>query len=456
MVWRYFRDPTAFFSQCRLDHGDTFTMRYPGNPPLVVYTHPAAVKEIFTADPDDLRAGEANVILRNVVGDCSLFVLDGERHDQRRRRMTPLFHGERLRSHGALMTKAAARAVRALPRGVPFRAYPHMQAVALEIILDVLFGTGPESLLVALRSAVRRFTGLATGGLGTLAAMLLPPGSARKIARLAGEPIELGSRRIDLSLFVPGNGIVRAQRALSLLVHAELARRRRMSGEGSDDILSLLMAARDDRGHLLSDEELHDQTITLLLAGHETSATTLAWAVHHLAEQPEIQSELRAEVFSSHGNLDDWVLLDAVLKETLRKTPVVSVIPRRLARTMQIGGYTLPQGTVVAVSPYLTQHREDLWERPWRFDPTRFVGKRVDPYHFFPFGGGARRCLGMGFSLYEMKAVLAEMVRCLAWTSGETGPTAHERRGILVAPSGGVPIIAHDVTGHPRGHVLRG
>jgi cytochrome P450 len=416
---------------------------------MVVFAHPSAVKEIFTADPGDLRAGEANLILRNVIGDRSLFVLDGDRHDRHRRAMTPPFQGECLRSHGAVMAKAAARAVRKFPREASFLAYPYMQSVTLEIILDVLLGASPESFRQALYSAVHRFTDLATRRLGTLAAMLLPPGLARTIARLAGASVQIGRRQIGLSAIVPGNRVVRAQRDLGLLLHAELARRRGLSENDGDDVLSSLMAAHYERRSDLSDEDLHDEVITLVLAGHETSAGTLAWAVQHLAEQPGLQSELRAEALSSHGNLEDCVLLDAVVKEALRKTPVVPVIPRRLGRPMRIGGYTLPRGTVVAVSPYLTQHRGDLWERPWRFDPTRFIGKRIDPYQFFPFGGGARRCPGMAFALGEIKAVLGEMVRCLAWNSAQAGPVTHERRGILVAPSGGVPIVARDVVPGP-------
>ncbi len=444
-VWRYFRDPNAFFAQCQRDYGDAFTMRYPGNPALVVFSHPTAVKEILTSDPDDLRAGEANVILRNVVGDDSLFVLDGARHDHHRRAMTPLFHGDRLRAHAAPMTKAAAQAVHALPRNVPFRAQPWLESTTLDMIVGALFADSPKRVLEQLRHAILKFTQLATSPMGTLAAMLVPVEAVRQMTRLIRTRIQLGGRTMTPFALLPGGRLVRAQRAQRQLVLDELARRRRAATPANGDIVSLLMAAPDDRGQLPSDEQLHDHILTLILAGNETSATTLAWAVHHLSEYADLQSELRAELASSRGDLNACARLDAVLKETLRLTPVVPIIPRRLARSRSIGGYSLPAGTVVAVAPFLTQHRDDIWTNPRRFDPTRFIDTRIDSYHFFPFGGGARRCLGMTFSLYQMKTVLAEMVRCTCWRKANSDSGGEKRRGVLVSPSRGVPIIAVDV-----------
>jgi Cytochrome P450 len=200
-VWRYFRDPNAFFAQCQRDYGDAFTMRYPGNPPLVLFSHPTAVKEILTADPNDLRAGEANVILRNVVGDDSLFVLDGPRHDHHRRAMMPLFHGERLRAHAAPMTKAAALAVRALPRKVHFRAQPWLESMTLDMILGALFADSPKHVLEQLRYAILKFTQLATSELGTLAAMLIPVEAARQMTRSSARPFSSAAERLRRSLF---------------------------------------------------------------------------------------------------------------------------------------------------------------------------------------------------------------------------------------------------------------
>src|SRR5213592_1154157 len=219
------------------------------------------------------------------------------------------------------------------------------------------------------------------------------------------------------------------------------------AGEG-DDVLSMLVAARDDDGQAMSDEELRDQMVTLLLAGHETTATALAWAVHHIIENPDVLASIRTELDRElgdgplhPGHVMRLEYLDAVVKETLRLRPVIGEVGRVLKRPMRIGGWDLPAGVEASPSIYLVHRRPDVWPDPERFDPQRFVGSRPSPYEFLPFGGGTRRCLGMAFALYEMKVVLAEVLRRVDLVRAPGYRMRMVRRAITFAPSEGMPVV---------------
>src|SRR5207247_2108273 len=227
----------------------------------------------------------------------------------------------------------------------------------------------------------------------------------------------------DLGPFTPGGRFVHLAREIDDLLFAEIARRRTEGVAGRDDILSMLIAARDEDGRPMSDQELRDEMVTLLLAGHETTATSLAWAFHRLLGRPDVPGKLRAELRPAvdGGCIEpDHVArleyLDAVVKETARLSPVISQVSRRLQAPMRIGGCDLPAGVVASPCIYLTHRRPDLWPNPARFDPERFIGARPNPYAFFPFGGGVRRCIGAAFATYEMKGVLARAVRARWFT----------------------------------------
>jgi cytochrome P450 len=307
-----------------------------------------------------------------------------------------------------------------------------MQAITLDVIMRTIFGvsSGPE--LEALRDALVRWTTLATSRLGTTILLLTPPDYHPVIQSLASR---------GLGRLLPWAPIVRAQRDTDRIVRELIAKRRRDGTAGREDVLSMLLEARDEHGQPMTDDELRDEMLTLLLAGHETTATTLAWAIHHLLANPTWLARVRAEVDEVGDELDKLVLVDAAIKETLRLTPIIPMVARKLARPATIGGYALPAGAIACASIYLVHHRPDLWPDPKRFDPARFAGKKVDPTHFFPFGGGTRRCLGMAFASYEMRVVLSTI---LART--ELRPAATHvrvvRRGITLAPSEGMPVIA--------------
>ena len=237
---------------------------------------------------------------------------------------------------------------------------------------------------------------------------------------------------------------MRLRQSIDDILFAEIAARRATGSADRGDVLSLLLAARDEAGGALDDAEVRDQMLTLFLAGHETTATALAWAVHHLVAHPLVLERLRAELAA--GPLDtrrlaDLAYLGAVVNETLRLTPVLDGVGRLLARPVRVAGWLLPAGAAVAASIYLTHRRPDVWAEPARFDPERFVGLRPSPYAFLPFGGGTRRCVGMAFALYEMKLVLAEIVTRVDLQHAPGHRTGVVRRAITLAPSAGMRVV---------------
>jgi cytochrome P450 family 110 len=314
-----------------------------------------------------------------------------------------------------------------------------MQAITLDVIMRTIFGVGDEGRLEPLRDALIRWTTLGTSGIATVLLLLTPPQHAPRVQRLASR---------GLGRLLPWAGFVRAQEDVDRLVRELIRARRRAGTAGKTDVLSMLIEARDEAGQPMTDDELRDEMLTLLIAGHETTATTLAWTLHHLLAHPDWLARVRAEVDDVIGrgpvqpeHIEKLVLVDAAIKEALRLTPIVPVVARRLVRETAIGDYTLPAGAVAAASIYLVHRRSDLWPDPARYDPSRFVGKKIDATHYFPFGGGTRRCLGMAFAAYEMKIVLATILSRVELAAAPGKRVRLERRGITLAPSGGMPVV---------------
>ena len=406
-----------FFETCRRRYGDCFTVKMPFGPPYVLFTTPAAVREIFTGDDDELRAGEANVVLRPLLGANSLLFLDGDRHARERRLMLPPFHGERMLAYADTMRAITDDVLDGWPVGRPFPIHPEMQAITLEIILRTVFGLEAGTLAL-LRDLLRRWIASA------LNPLLLWP-----------------LLQVDFGRMSPWGRLLRLKREIDALLLAEIARRREAGAGERADVLSLLLAARDEDGRPMRDEELLDEMITLLVAGHETTATALAWTFHHLLANPDVLEACRAEARGSSGGFAQLPLLDAVVKETLRLNPVITEVGRRLTRPMRIGGRDIPADVAVGPCIYLVHRRPDVWPDPERFDPARFVGTRPSPYEFLPFGGGARRCLGMAFALYEMKVVLATVLARAELAPVRGYRMKVVRRSITMAPSRGMPVV---------------
>jgi cytochrome P450 len=430
---RWLRTPLPLLEQLAATYGSAFSVRIPRLPePFVFFSDPAAIKDIWSGDPDVLRAGDANALLRSALGPSSLLLLDGQEHLRERRLMLPPFHGDRMRAYGDAMRSATLAEIARWKHGVAFPVHGAMQTVTLEVIMRTIFGVGDESRLRPLRDALVRYTTLATSRLGTAVLMLTPPEYAMRVQQAAAH---------GLGRLLPWSAIVRAQSETDRIVREVIAARRREGTAGRSDVLSLLLDARDEHGAAMTDDELRDEMLTLLIAGHETTATTLAWVIHHLLAHPSVLARLRIEIDEAGDDVERLALLDAVIKETLRLTPIIPLVARRLARAATIGGHALPAGATAAAVIYLVHRRPDLWPDPARFDPTRFLGKKPDPSHYFPFGGGTRRCLGMAFASFEMKIVLATILARFDLAAA-SDRVRLVRRGVTLAPSAGMPIVA--------------
>jgi cytochrome P450 len=400
-----------FLDRNRARYGDMFTIRIGDEPPWVVLSDPDAVKQVFTGDPRLLHAGEANVILKPILGDHSVLLLDRKPHMRQRKLLLPPLHGERMQQYGALMERVASDEVGRWPHGERLVLQPRMQAVTLEVIMRAVFGLREGERLERLRDALPRLLDR-TSSVATL--MLINLIGPRGMMRV--------------------NSAIRLLDTVDALLVDEI-RERRTAGdlEDRDDILSLLLQARHEDGSEMSDRELRDELITLLVAGHETSATALSWALERLVRHPQQLDRLREDG-------DEYA--DAVIKETLRLRPVLPVVVRRVKEPIEIGGRLLPAGVTVAPCIYLVHRRPDVYPDPLRFSPERFLGAKAGTYTWFPFGGGVRRCLGASFAMYEMSIVLRVIARRLALRPARPERERVKRRAITLVPSRGAEIVA--------------
>jgi cytochrome P450 family 110 len=434
---RWVQWPIPFLEECGRRFGDSFTVRLPGRPPVVMVSHPDAIRDLFTGSGDDLRAGEANSVLEPLLGRHSLLLLDGSDHLRERRIVQPPFHGERMQAYGETMQAVARRAIDAWPTGRPFAIHPEMQGITLDVILRTVFGLDEGAKLEALRAELVELLAMSANPQLLIAAAQARDGAAQANGNGRG-----GTRSARRAESVAARPLaVRAR--VDELLFAEIARRRSLPTEGRSDVLSLLLGARDEDGEPLSEQALRDELITLLVAGHETTATSLAWAVHHVLHDGEVRARLDAELGVPLPPQDVARLeyLDAVAKETLRLTPIVPIVGRRLTRRLRVGGIDLPAGVVAAPCIVLAHRRPEAWPEPLRFRPERFLERKPTPYEFLPFGGGVRRCLGAAFALYEMKIVLAEVLTRVVLRTAPGYQVRVVRRAVTLAPSEGMPVI---------------
>lgn len=413
--------PIPFMHSCAATYGNAFTIRFIATPPMVFVSEPDAIRQVFTGDPANLQAGRANRILKPIVGSNSILMLDGARHKRERKLLMPPFHGRRMHLYSQVMCEIVDRSIDSWPTGASFPIHPQMQEITLDIILRAVFGVAEGERL-------------------------------RQLRRWMVEALRMAGRN-PLLLVTAWSRLTRIRQEIDRLLYGEIARRKLASREDSSDVMTLLVAARDEEGRPMSDEEIRDEMVTMLVAGQETTATSLAWAIYALLQNPEAMAAARAEVAQVIGEgqrlpapspeqIAALEYLDAVIKETARLHPVVPIVVRRLERETPIGDHMIQAGNIVAPCIYLTHRRPDLWPEPEKFNPERFVGRRIDPNTFFPFGGGTRHCLGAAFATYEMKVVLARLLSRLSLRSDGSQTVGVVRRGITFAPSGGVPVIA--------------
>jgi cytochrome P450 len=407
--------PLGFVERAKARYGDTFTIHI-GRDTFVVLTDPADVKTVFTGDPAIYHAGESNLILLPFLGHKSVLLLDDAPHMSQRKLMLPPFHGEKMRRHVDLMREVAEAEVARWPLNTPFAVAPNMQRVTLEVIMRIVFGVDEgDPRLAELREALRNF-------LDTTAS----PREMRRLLVYGPERAE--RRRIFAKVLDPVDAIIDQ-------VIAD--RRHRDDLEERDDVLSMLLLARHEDDTPMDRTELRDELVTLLVAGHETTATALAWALERLTRHPAALERLTEE---ARAGDDEYV--DAVIRETLRLRPVLPFVGRKITEPQTLAGHDLPAGTKVAPSIHLIHRREDLYENATAFNPERWLGVRPNPYHFIPFGGGVRRCLGAAFAETEMRAVLRAIVSSVRLKPARPESERIGRRVITMVPARGAEIIA--------------
>jgi cytochrome P450 len=418
--------PLAYLERCRARYGNRFTIQFPFTEPFVMHADPAHIKEIYTAPPDVLRPGEGARVLEPIVGTRSVILLDGDAHMTQRKLMLPAFHGEKMDRLRALVETVTERELAAWPREPVL--HPLFQSLTLEIILRAVFGFDDGPTLDSTRTALAR---LLKYGDSPLTLIPGPVGEDTRTEEGQDWVFRMLNRAGPLRGFLD----VRAEVDRRVF---ELIAERRDAGEDRDDVLSMLLAARHEDGTPMSDEELRDELMTLLVAGHETTATTLAWAFERLAREPAARSRLAEEVSTE----DDGPYLTATIQETLRRRPVLpNTAPRAVKKPIEVGGWHYEPGASLVASSYLVHHDPDIYPDPYAFRPERFIDSPPGTYSWIPFGGGRRRCLGASFALLEMKVVIASAIR--AFDFGAAG-AAHEvprRRNITIRPARGSRVV---------------
>jgi cytochrome P450 len=412
---RWLFRPIEFLDSCRRRYGEVFSVKFIGfQTPMVMISDPEAIRALYRSRENGLPPGRS-FALEPVMGPRSVLLLEGKEHLSRRKAMLPPFHGERMRAYESLITEVARSEIDSWPLQRSFPIHPRMQALTLEVILRAVFGvTDP-----ARRSRLRDLLS------GMLANMASPRLQLRLLlARRFGRPDPIEELRRDSAV-------------VDDLLHAEIAERRADPRLGErDDILSMLVAARFEDGEGMDDDELRDQLITLLLAGHETTATALAWTLDLLLRNPAPMARLRAEL---EGGEDAY--LRAVVSEALRLRPVVPLAGRRLASELRAGPYLLPPGTDVTPAIWLAHTRPETYPDPLEFRPERFLADPPETYAWIPFGGGVRRCLGAAFAEFEMRIVLRELIPRCELRGARSAPERIARRNITFSPRGGTPVI---------------
>jgi cytochrome P450 len=411
-IWS--RQARRLLYACQDRYGDMFALRIAYEGTWVMLADPAAIKQVFTGDPKVFHAGEGNQILEPVLGKSSVLVLDEKPHMSQRKLLLPPFHGTRMQGYEQTMSEIAEREIETWPTGTPYQLRPRMQAMTLEIILQTVFGVRGGERMGELRAALREFLDLTTNPQILLPLLLLGPSRVRKFPPFR--------RRVD---------------RVDELIYREIAERRRAEDvEQRDDVLSMLIAARHEDGSPMRDEEMRDELLTLLVAGHETTATSLSWAIERLSRNPAKLERLRAEVLEGREEY-----LTATIQETLRLRPVISIVIRKLTEAVEIGGYELPAGVSVAPCVYLAHRNPEVYPEPQRFLPERFLDNPPGTYTWIPFGGGVRRCLGASFAQFEMAVVLRELVKRHQIRPANPKPERVFRRAITETPRHNAEVI---------------
>lgn len=416
-------------------YGDAFTLWGRSEFPIVYFSHPQALQTIFTADPSHFEVGRGNRGLRFLLGDNSLILLDGDRHQRQRQLLTPPFHGDRMRTYGETICQIAQQVSSEWQIGQPFDIRSSMQEIALRVILRAVFGLDEGPRFQELRQLLSSMLDLMSSPLNS-ASFFFP------------------FLQRDYGAWSPWGRILCQKQQIEELIYALIHERWAESDLNRQDILSLMMSARDQEGQMMTDAQLHDELMTLLVAGHETTASALTWAFYWIDRLPEVRARLLKELDSLGDTPDSTAIarlpyLTAVCQETLRIYPIVlNAFFRRVKSPIEIMGYKLEPGALLVPSIYLTHHREEVYPQSKQFKPERFLERQFSQYEYLPFGGGNRRCIGMAFAQFEMKLVLATILSRFQLALVNNRPVRPVRRGLTVAPPSGLRMIATNQPSH--------
>jgi len=409
-------------------YGETFVVSKNTSPLVVYFSNPKAIQQIFTADPELFEIGSGNDILLPLLGEHSMILLDSDRHQRQRRLLMPPFHGDRMRTYGQLICNITNQVMSQWRIGKPFVVRASMQEISLRVILSAIFGLHEGERFDQLRQ-------LLTSMLDSLS------------SPLSSTLLFFPSLQKDWGPLSPWGRFLHLKQQVDQLIYAEIQARREQADSNRDDILTLLLGARDQAGQPMTNEELRDELLTLLFAGHETTASALAWALYWIDHLPEVQDKLLYELNTLPPDTDPSAIarlpyLSAVCSETLRIYPIaLTPFPRILKSPMEIMDYQLEPGTILLLSTYLTHQREDIYPEPKQFKPERFLQRQFSPYEFLPFGGSNRRCIGLAFAQFEMKLVLATILSQYELKLASNRPIKPTRRGLTLAPPGNMRMV---------------
>jgi cytochrome P450 family 110 len=426
-LWQWITEPLKYLHNSQQQCGDIFMIQMPGAFDQAIFvSNPKSIQQLLTGDTKQFSApGKSNQILKPFLGDRGVILLDAGEHRQRRQLLMPQFHGDKIRVYADLICKLTQDLVAGWQVNQTINLREEMQSISLSVILQTVFGLYEGERYDLIRDKLLKVISLIDSPINS--SFLFIPFLQR-----------------DLGAWSPWGRFLRDRAVLDRLIYQEIADRRRDYQPDRSDILNLLIGSTDAEGNGMSDIELHDELMTLLFAGHETTATALAWAIYWINYLPEVKEKLVAEIATLGTDRDATTIsklpyLNAVCSETLRIYPVgMLTFPRRTQEAVSLQGYEVPAETVVVGCIYLTHHREDLYPEPHLFKPERFLERQFSPYEYLPFGGGSRRCIGMALAQLEMKLVLVEILSHCQLELTSKLPAVAARRGVTLGPKGGI------------------
>ncbi|MEM6518778.1 MAG: cytochrome P450 [Cyanobacteria bacterium P01_D01_bin.71] len=426
-ILRLILRPTQYMEDNVRRYGPTFKIGGETSPPLVYVGEPELVREIFSLNARQVSTGQRNGILKAMVGEHSILLLDGEPHRRQRRLLLPPFHGDRLRTYGQLICDITRQVSAPWQAGQTILARPPMQELTMGVILQAVFGLREGDRLTELQQLMSTMLDGFSSPLSS--SFLFFPGLQK-----------------DWGTWSPWGRFIRQRRRVRELIYAEIGDRRQdlaqthNDSHSRTDILTLLLQARDEDGNGMSDAELHDELVTLLLAGHETTASAMVWLLYWTHFLPEVEPKLRAELATLEKDADPLAIaqlpyLTAVCQETLRIYPITpTAFVRVLKEPMTLAGYEFAAGTALMPATYIMHQRPDLYPEPKHFRPERFLERQYAPHEYLPFGGGARRCIGSALAMMELKLSMATLLQDFEFSLPNSRPVLPARRGLTLAP----------------------